>query len=58
METIGPFLSAVQNIVLITTGIIGSVIGIRGFSAWRVQMVGKDIYSLQKKLMAGLIDYR
>lgn len=58
MELTVQITSLIQNIVLIVTGIIGSILAIKGYGAWKKQLKGKDLYSVQKSLMGGLIDYR
>ena len=51
-------LAMIQNVVLIITGVIGSIIAIIGYRDWHKQLKGTDSYSIGKKVIAALSDFR
>jgi len=50
-------ISIIKDVVLITTGVIGSIIGFKGYSLWKKQLSGIDKYNIGKKALLALIDF-
>jgi hypothetical protein len=48
----------VQNLVFIVTGVIGSIVAVKGYSAWFSQLRGTDNYTVGKKVIHSITEFR